>query len=476
MGKGLVESSERDQRANDSADIGETAMFGVDADVASEGPVRARMAGDSFGRYRLMKTLGEGAMGSVYLAHDAQLDRKVALKIPKFDAKSESKHIERFLREARSAATLSHPNICPVYDVGETDGTHFMTMAYIQGHTLQDFVNPEKPQRDRNVANVVRKIALALHEAHINGLVHRDVKPGNVMIDQRNEPIIMDFGLARQIDEHDDARLTRDGAILGSPAYMSPEQVEGKASKIGPHSDLYSLGVILYELLTGNLPFQGSVASIIGQILAKEPVSPLKYRPDLSPKLVEICLKAIAKKREDRYASMQSMAAALMEFLKSKPDDGKKSKLEPAPQQARKKKTGTDTDAGLKLNTANVSVTCGCGQRLVAKKEMAGKMVRCPSCSNTVQLPRPKQINVSCRHCGQQFKALEELAGKAVKCPMCTKPITVPNSDGTAVVVPQIEVTCSCGQQFMASRDLAGKRVKCTSCGAALVIPNAVLS
>ncbi len=259
---------DREQASGDSTNIGKTAMIGGEADTTYASRPKPRMPGDTFGRYRILKSLGEGAMGSVYLAHDTQLDRKVALKIPKFDAKSETKHIDRFLREARSAATLNHPNICPVYDVGEIDGTHFMTMAYINGHTLQDFVNPEKPQRDRNVANVVRKIALALHEAHINGLVHRDVKPGNVMVDPRNEPIVMDFGLARQIDEEDDARLTRDGAILGSPAYMSPEQVEGKADALGPHSDLYSLGVILYELLTGNLPFQGSVASIIGQILA----------------------------------------------------------------------------------------------------------------------------------------------------------------------------------------------------------------
>jgi serine/threonine protein kinase len=467
-----VEPIDREQSGNDSADVGETAMLGVGADALFASRPKVRMPGDTFGRYRILKSVGEGAMGSVYLAHDTQLDRKVALKIPKFDSKSESKHIDRFLREARSAATLNHPNICQVFDVGEIDGTHFMTMAYIAGNTLQDFVNPEKPQRDRNVANVVRKIALALHEAHINGLVHRDVKPGNIMIDPRNEPIVMDFGLARQIDEEDDARLTRDGAILGSPAYMSPEQIEGKADKLGPPSDIYSLGVILYELLTGNLPFQGSVASIIGQILAKEPDSPLKQRPDMSPRLAAICAKAMAKKPKDRYPSMQSMANDLMEFLKSKPEDEVKTKLERTlPKSGDKKKPGTDTDAGLKLNTTNISATCTCGQRLVAKKQMAGKTVRCPRCSNPLALPGPVKIEASCRHCGQQFMADEDLAGKVVKCPMCTRPITVIVPGGSQILAPQIEVTCGCGQQFVATRDLAGRKVKCTACGSTIVVP-----
>jgi serine/threonine protein kinase len=470
-----VEPSERDEQADHPTNIDETAMFGGDADTAFDQLAQRRMPGDTFGRYRILKTLGEGAMGSVYLAHDTQLDRKVALKIPKFDIRSESKHIDRFLREARSAATLSHPNICPVFDVGEIDGTHFMTMAHIQGHTLQEFVNPEKPQRDRNVANVVRRIALALHEAHINGLVHRDVKPGNVMVDQRNEPIIMDFGLARPMDETDDARLTRDGAILGSPAYMSPEQIEGRIEKIGPHSDLYSLGVILYELLTSKLPFEGSVASIIGQILSKEPESPQKHRPDMSPRLAHICLKAIAKKPQDRYPSMQVMANELMEFLKSKGDDGQKTKLERSVKKPSEKKSGITTDAGLKLNTDNISVSCPCGQRLSAKKTLAGKTVRCPRCNEAVLLPGLTQIDVSCRHCGQRFMAQEGLAGKVVKCPMCTRPLTVPTPGIAQSVAKQIEVTCTCGQLFVAKPDLAGKRVKCTACGTAIVVPNSLL-
>ena len=291
-------------------EVDETAMFGDGQSSPSASPPRPRLAGDTFGRYRILKTLGEGAMGSVYLALDTQLSRKVALKIPKVDSKQDSKFIVRFLREARSAATLSHPNICPVYDVGEIDGTHFITMAYVAGNPLSDFINPEKPHRDRNVAYLARRIALALHEAHINGLVHRDVKPANIMIDQRNEPIVMDFGLARDIDDAEDARLTRDGAILGSPAYMSPEQIEAKTGQIGPASDIYSLGVILYELLTGQLPFQGSVASIIGQIVSREPEHPCNIRPDINRRLADICMKAMAKRIEDRFHTMREFATA----------------------------------------------------------------------------------------------------------------------------------------------------------------------
>ena len=319
---------------SDPVEIDETAMFGDD-EVAVRTPTSARrLAGDVFGRYRILKTLGEGAMGSVYLALDTQLNRKVALKIPKVDSKEDARFLARFLREARSAATLSHPNICPVYDVGEIDGTHFLTMAYVQGHPLSEYVNPERPQRERNVAYLVRRIALALHEAHINGLVHRDVKPANIMIDQRNEPIVMDFGLARGIDDSEDARLTRDGAILGSPAYMSPEQIEGKSGLIGPASDIYGLGVILYELLTGQLPFQGSVASIIGQIVSKQPEHPCRLRADLCRRLGDICMKALAKKPADRYVSMKDLAADLAEFLKSIPEEGASEKPAAMPESA----------------------------------------------------------------------------------------------------------------------------------------------
>jgi len=290
------------------------------ADPSTQSPAASRKPGrdlpDEFGRYRILKKLGEGGMGAVYLAHDTRLGRHVALKIPRFSADDGPQVMERFLREARSAATLHHPNVCPVHDAGEIDGVHYMTMAYIEGHTLSVFIRPGKPLPERQVAAVVRKLALALQEAHEHGIIHRDLKPSNIMIDRRHEPVIMDFGLAR-CAEGPQSHRTQTGTLLGTPAYMSPEQVLGQPDQIGPQADVYGLGVILYELLAGCVPFEGPPAAVIGQILVAEPPSPQEFRSDLDPTLVAICRKAMAKKREDRYPSMKEFAAALGEYLRA---------------------------------------------------------------------------------------------------------------------------------------------------------------
>jgi serine/threonine protein kinase len=304
----------------------------------------------------------------------------------------------------------------------------------------------------------------------------------------------MDFGLARQLDDGEDARLTRDGAILGSPAYMSPEQIEGQGSKIGAACDIYSLGVILYELLTGQLPFQGSVASIIGQILAKEPVHPSKLRPQIHVRLADICLKAMAKRVDDRYSSMKEFATALAEFLKSKPEDFErerdKDRDKSAAERTGKPKEPKEAvevatppasanNSALKLVSLELEVRCRCGQRMVAKSQMAGKMVRCPRCADIVQIPAirssAQQLKITCYSCSQQFLAREDLAGRVVKCPICGKPMSVSRPGDVAPLAPQIEVSCVCGQQFLARPDLAGKRVRCTSCGRPLVIPRSSL-
>jgi len=268
-----------------------------------------------FGRYRIDKLLGQGAMGSVYLAFDTQLERPVALKVPKFAAQESPDLIERFLREARSAAVLQHANICQVYDVGQIDGTYFITMAFIEGRPLTDFVDPQKPVSERQACLLIRKVASALDEAHRKGIIHRDLKPANVMVNQRGEPVVMDFGLARRLDRTGDVRATQDGTIMGSPAYMSPEQVRGEMAEIGPQTDIYSLGVTLYELLTGSLPFRGSLTAVLGQILADAPPPPSTLRAELNPALEAICLKMLAKSRGERFASMADVVQALTQVL-----------------------------------------------------------------------------------------------------------------------------------------------------------------
>lgn len=267
-----------------------------------------------FGRYRVERELGQGAMGSVYLAHDTQLEREVALKIPGFDEAKEPEMIDRFYREARAAATLRSPHICPVYDVDQIDGVHFIAMAYIDGQPLSRWMVRNSARSPRRIATIVYKLALALEKAHEGGVVHRDLKPSNIMIDAEGEPVVMDFGLARRTDQTD-VRDTKAGTLIGTPAYMSPEQIMGDSDAVGPTSDIYALGAILYELLTGQLPFQGSVISVIGQIVAGKPKPPAELKPDVDPRLAAICRKMMAKRIEDRYQSMAEVAAALDTLL-----------------------------------------------------------------------------------------------------------------------------------------------------------------
>ena len=274
----------------------------------------------TFGRYRIIKRLGRGAMGSVYLAHDTHLDRRVALKVPHFRSEGRASEpnrldVDRFYREARIAATFDHPNLCPLYDVGQIDGIHYLSMAYIKGRPLSDYIDPRRPMPPQRVAAVVRKLALALAVAHDRGVVHRDLKPSNIMVNSRRELIITDFGLAWRVGSSDE-RLTKTGMVLGTPAYMSPEQLSGSAEVLGPGCDIYSLGVIMYELLTACRPFVGQEAVILGQILFIEPAPPSGHRPDLDAQIETICLKAMAKRPEERYASMTELAAALGDYVR----------------------------------------------------------------------------------------------------------------------------------------------------------------
>ena len=273
---------------------------------------------EQFGRYQIKRQLGQGGMGAVYLAHDQQLDRDVALKIPFFDKNDGPEVIQRFYREARAMAALQHANLCPVFDVGEINGVHFLAMAYIAGRPLNDYLKKGKPLTSRQVAGLIRKLALALQEAHGADIIHRDLKPANIMIDKRKEPIVMDFGLARR-DTDAEAALTHTGTMMGTPSYMAPELIRGIKDQIGAPADIFALGVMLYEMSCGRKPFEGSLAAVLSQILTEEPTPLEEVQPDIPPELSRICAKAMSKAVDMRYASAGELAIDLDRFLKGNP-------------------------------------------------------------------------------------------------------------------------------------------------------------
>jgi len=261
------------------------------------------------GRYRILEQRGAGGMGTVYKAHDPELDRIVALKLPRFDGHDLGVRRQRFQREARAAAQVWHPHVCPIFDVGEHDGQPFVVMAYLEGRSLAELLADQSRFDDLGHAVILaRQVLDALDAIHARGIIHRDLKPGNIVIDAAGRAIVTDFGLARP--EQDAEHLTSEGLVVGTPAYMAPEQAAGQAERIGPWTDVYSLGVVFYQMLTGRLPFEGPGLTIFAKIMNETPAPPSHVRPELAD-LDTIVLKALAKEEKDRYQQARQFDADL---------------------------------------------------------------------------------------------------------------------------------------------------------------------
>jgi serine/threonine protein kinase/WD40 repeat protein len=263
------------------------------------------------GTFRILAKLGEGGMGIVYKAEDTGLRRLVAIKVPRFDKLHlhDSTSRQRFLREARAAAPIRHPNVCPIYSVGEHHGVPYVVMAFVEGHSLAEQLAGRSRQADCHEAvKLARQVAEGLAAVHAAGVIHRDLKPANILLDKSGQAVLTDFGLARP--EQDTEHLTAEGSMVGTLAYMPPEQASGERD-LDRRADIYSLGVVLYELLAGRLPFQGSATRVMGQMLSRNPPPPSQFRPDLDPALESIVLKAMARELENRYASAEAFADAL---------------------------------------------------------------------------------------------------------------------------------------------------------------------
>src|SRR5437868_8348536 len=278
-----------------------------------------------FGDYELLEEIGRGGQGVVYRARQKSLNRTVALKVIGLGQFASTPHLKRFRQEAEAAASLEHPQIVPIYEIGERDRSCYFSMKFVEGGQL-DAVLGGKPMPVRQAAELLVKIARTVQFAHEHGILHRDIKPGNILLDKKGEPHLTDFGLARLVEQ--ESTMTNSFDVLGTPSYMAPEQAAGQSKNLTAAADVYALGAVFYQMLTGRPPFSGSTNyETVRLVLDADPRSPRVLNPKVDRDLSTICLKCLEKDSQHRYSSALALAEDLERWLRHEPIQARRTRL-----------------------------------------------------------------------------------------------------------------------------------------------------